>query len=234
MGGVGLAPRDFMVNRRTWVVTPGRCGSTSFMRGLRELGLWESPDVHRDNSTEHRSFVRVNTAILGEVDSPEENADGRGWIHSIPGEPPAQLSMGIRQAMWEVFHHAPSSEIVKDPRFSVTLPYWFAEGLVPDTILRLTRDARRVARSWGSMFALSRTVEEMLPVIKWRERTLDTALSSFGGEKHLFILNDEGHDPALAEYISERWGVSPDAALEALNSAARGSTFDKDHARFNS
>ncbi len=201
MGGVGLAPRDFMVNRRTWVVTPGRCGSTSFMRGLRELGLWESPDVHRDNSTEHRSFVRVNTAILGEVYSPEENADGRGWIHSIPGEPPAQLSMGIRQAMWEVFHHAPS---------------------------------RRVARSWGSMFALSRTVEEMLPVIKWRERTLDTALSSFGGEKHLFILNDEGHDPALAEYISERWGVSPDAALEALNSAARGSTFDKDHARFNS
>ena len=218
-----------MSRSRTWVVTPGRCGSTSLMRGLRDLGLWEPPDIHRDGSTEHRSFVRVNTAILGEVYSAE---DGRGWIHSIPSAPPEALSMGIRQAMWEVFHRAPSSEIIKDPRFSVTLPYWLAEGLVPDTILRLTRDARRVARSWGSMFALSRSVEEMLPAIKWRERTLTDALSSFAGEKHLFILNDEGHDPALAEYISERWGVSPEAALEALNSAARGSTFDKDHARF--
>lgn len=164
---------------KLWIVSTGGCGSTVLINILKELGF-EYGKGRTVNVTEFDGATKINSKLIWHYFRMEDLPNGwmrspmtNGWQQKLYHD---NITPELKEEMIREATIFP--EVVKDPRFSITLPTWlrFApRSLLPDNMIHLTRDVFQCAMTTVGM--KPKKYEEALEAVKLRMMNTAIALS---------------------------------------------------------
>lgn len=164
-----------MHNPRVWIITPGRTGSSVLQQIMQRCGF----DIGKSSNSEYIPVTDLNDKLLG----PYKDT----WMYKILSpEMVAKMRDGlvddfVKDRITSLSGKLP--ELVKDPRWSVTLPVWLSCKFLnlPDYVFSLHRDPEQCCLSWMNVLGMKK--EELVNVrinLKQRTGLLDNCCSILG------------------------------------------------------
>jgi hypothetical protein len=170
-----------MASNDTWVVGQGRCGTTLFIESLQDLGvnIDDGPLGKSPNGSEYCHLTRLNDKLIQEIYQPfkwQICAMPEGWEHTMYRALPKPESIEAIQSLGPKLPH-----MVKDPRWSITLPWWMRFGVVPKRIVYLKRDDVQNTHAWCGIGTMQANADyaEAFKATEQRRKNLERCLKAY-------------------------------------------------------
>lgn len=183
---------------KIWIVTFGRAGSTCVFSILKILGCDVGYKASSDNFSEHPKLVEINEYIIEslyrDLGHPQASTMAQrpdGWFLTSPPEGWHDWLFNdehpdIANYIQENEKHLPP--ILKDPRWSITLPLWYRYAVtLPQHIIYLDRDINQAVNSWILRREISS--DQGIECLKIKRRILNETLDNYayrGIDHHYF------------------------------------------------
>jgi hypothetical protein len=210
---------------KTWIVCSGRTGSTLLTKIFMAMGANAGKAHNRD--FEHKLLCLMNEVVILKMMNDLGIEHLRLWRESWMY---ACFPKGWFNWMWLNHHPALAAElkqaapklpqVLKDPRWSATLPFWLKHRIVwPNNILYFERPADQVAKSFAKVEGPhAQSVKKNLAYAKTAQTNLKAAVDAYeqqGVNVYRFNYPDyiENWRP-MAQAVAECMLMDPGKAFE--------------------